>query len=109
MEEEDIFVVEEKIKEFIQDFLNMTKMGEDLGHVTLESDHWDYEIKRFKKTFPKEWNGEYKVSCECLFNFINEVMYHLVERVCEDSVKDGTMELLWDTEQNDFAYRMKGA
>ena len=104
-DEDFTYVCEEKIQEFIQEFLNMSKMGEDIGFVYLDPDHWEFEIERFKKTFQKEWNGEYKVPCTKLFYYLNEIFEHLVTKYADEMIEDGELELVWDSEQNDFAYR----
>ena len=107
-EDDDVtFVSENKIREYIQFFLNHTQLADKIGYCTLCEDQWVDEIDRFKKTFTKEWNGEYKTECDTMFVFINEIMGNLVDRTCKILEEEGKVELGWSSEDNDFVYMLK--
>jgi len=99
------FVYESEIQKFVQRFLNMSNLGKEVGEVYLPPEMWKEEIETFKKKFKREWNGEYIVDAHTLFNYLNDIILHLVERVCNEGVKDGSMEVLWNSEINDFVFR----
>jgi len=103
-DEETIFVHEDKIKEFMQHFLDHTQLAEKAGSCSLTEDQWEEELARFKNTFKRQFNGEYEVDVERAFTFINEVMLHLIERCCKVLEDEGKIQLGWSSEDNDFVY-----
>lgn len=102
MNEEFIEVPEGHIRNFIQDWLNETKMGQKFGGVYLTDDQWVEVKKRFRDTFETNWKGEYCVTSEKLFNFINDIIYMLVNTVFEEMLESGKYNLGWNSEQSDF-------
>lgn len=106
MENEDdyMFVDEDYIREYLQSFLDHTNLADQAGSCTLSEDQWSEEIESFKKTFTREWNGEYKVDIDKLFIFINNIVLHLVTQICDELEKEGKVQLGWDSKQKDFVY-----
>jgi len=102
---EEAFVAEHKIEEFLQFFLDDTQLGRECGGVLhLPPDMMSRHVERFKKTFSKQWNGEYHVLDKDLYTFIQEIMMDLVQMVADEEVKAGRLELGWSSECNDFVY-----
>lgn len=106
--DEDVdYIKTENIQSYIQYFLDHTRMAEELGFCILPEEMWPKEIERFKKTFRTDYKGEHKVEVSRLFDFIQEVMLHLIEYFGNEMIEEGKLELGWDPEAKDFCYLKK--
>ena len=107
MEEEFIEIPEGHIRNFVQDWLNETKLGKESGTVHLSDIQWKETEQRFKETFEQNWKREYIVTAQKLFDFINDIIYRLVNRVFEEMLESGEYDLAWNKEGEDFCLMPK--
>ena len=99
-----ISVNEIDIKTFLHQWMMQTKIGPFL----MDDYMWMCEIKRFRETFEKDWDGTYKVTEKKLYNFLNDIVYSIVCKVAMEEVSKGNVELYWDDEEMDFRTVHKG-
>lgn len=107
MEEEYIEVSPEHIRDFVQEWLNETKLGEECGVVYLTETQWNETKKNFDSVFEKNWRNNYIVTAKKLFDFINDTIYMIVNNVFEEMVQSGEYDLCWNSEKSDFCLQPK--
>ena len=70
----------------------------------------DFVMDKFYTKFPQNFDGSISIKACDLFNFINDINNEAVDIALKKLIKAGVVELLWDADTNDFAYRaVKGA
>lgn len=96
---EVITIDKENVWEVLDSFFSAAKV-DPRSEIPME-----FLLEKFYAKFPANFDGSISIKDSDLFNWLNDINNEMIDVALKRLLKEGKLEMLWDADKNDFAFR----